>query len=106
MCQRNFFVLSSNCFLEGACSEIFKAAVVPDEIQESIDGLNRLNVAVVGQRTVPAAFAWLYYDHNDDTDEHGNQGGHHVVDHGAYTHLPRGSAVQGGDACRRGKMIC
>lgn len=99
----NFFVLSSDCFSEGAYVEIFKAAVLPDEIQESVDGLNRLDVAVVGQRAVPAALAWLYNDHNDDADEHGNQGGHHVVDHGAHAHLPGGSAVQGGDACRRGK---
>lgn len=82
--------------------DTFKAAVLPDEIQKSVDSLNWLNVAVVGQRTVPAAFAWLYDDHNDDADEHGYQGGHHVVDHGTDAHLPRGSAVQGGDACRRG----
>lgn len=68
--------------------DTFKAAALPDEIQEGVDGLNRLDVAVVGQRTVPAALAWLDYDHNDDADEHGNQGGHHVVDHGAYAHLP------------------
>lgn len=73
--------------------DILKAAVVPDEIQESINSLNRLNVAVVGQRTVPVAFARLYKDHYDDTDEHGNQGGHHVVDDGTHAHLPRGSAV-------------
>lgn len=85
--------------------EGLKAAVLPDEIQEGVDSLNRLDVAVVGQRTVPAAFARLDDDHDDDADEHGNQGGDHVVDHGAHAHLPRGFAVQGGDACRRAQGL-
>lgn len=78
--------------------------LLPDEIQESVHSLNGLNVPIVVQRTVPAAFARLDDDHDDDADKHGYQGGHHVVDHCAHAHLSGRTAVQRGDACRRGNQ--
>lgn len=60
MQAREFLCSPFPLFLRGrACVDTSEAAALPDEIQKSVDRLDRLDVAVVGQGTVPAAFARL-----------------------------------------------
>lgn len=79
--------------------------LIPNEIQESISSLNWFNVPTVGNRTVPAAFPGSYDYYDDDADEHGDQGGHHVVDNCTHSHFTRSFAIQGGNTCDRGNQI-
>lgn len=76
--------------------------LLPDEIQESVSSLYWFDVSAVCHGAVPAAFPRPDDHHDDDADEHCDQGGHHVVHHRTHAHLTRRFAVKGGNTWESG----